>query len=141
MVSVPHVLGMPQAQAQSAITGAGLAVGTVTQDYSEMVAAGNVLTENPAAGVAIVEGSAVSLTVSLGPAPVTIPPDPATVAPPIDRTVATEMLSATSFLYTGANPIQTGVSPGTIELKRAAVVRGQVRAFDNTFLKGGQVFS
>jgi RHS repeat-associated protein len=139
MVSVPHVLGMPQAQAQASITGAGLAVGTVMEAYSETVVAGYVITENPAAGVSIIEGSVVSLTMSLGPAPIVIPPDPSTVAPPIDRTVATDMLSATSFLYMGANPIQTGVSPGMIELTRAAVVRGQVRAFDNTFLSGVKI--
>ena len=54
------------------------------------------------------------------------PPDPGTVAPPIDPTVATTMATATGFLYTGANPIQTGVSPGTIEARRAAVLRGKV---------------
>lgn len=37
-----------------------------------------------------------------------LPPDPATVAPPLDRTVATTVFDATAFLYTGTNPIQTG---------------------------------
>lgn len=40
--------------------------------------------------------------------------------------MVTSLISATSFLYTGPNPIQTGVQPGTIELTRAAVLRGRV---------------
>ena len=42
-----------------------------------------------------------------------IPPDPATIAPPVDPTVATTVFAATQFLYMGDNPIQTGVAPGT----------------------------
>ncbi|NMQ17856.1 hypothetical protein E4P82_00730 [Candidatus Competibacter phosphatis] len=55
-----------------------------------------------------------------------LPPAPSTVAPKIDATVATTTYAATQFLYSGANPIQTGVAPGTIEAKRAAVIRGRV---------------
>lgn len=55
-----------------------------------------------------------------------VPPDPSTVAPPIDPAVATGFAEATNFLYTGENPIQTGVVAGTIEPARAAVVRGRV---------------
>jgi hypothetical protein len=47
-------------------------------------------------------------------------PDPSTVAPPLDTSVATTIASGTSFLYTGANPIQTGVSPNIIVPTRAA---------------------
>jgi RHS repeat-associated protein len=54
------------------------------------------------------------------------PPDPATVAPPLDRTVATDLATATEFLYTGSDPIQTGVVSGTIEARRVAVLRGRV---------------
>ncbi|HRY14857.1 MAG TPA: PKD domain-containing protein, partial [Candidatus Competibacteraceae bacterium] len=60
-----------------------------------------------------------------------LPPAPETVAPPVDATVATTTFAATEFLYTGANPIQTGVAPGTIEPKRAAVLRGRVLDKDN----------
>jgi RHS repeat-associated protein len=66
----------------------------------------------------------VVLTVNDDPVPP--PPDPSTVAPPISKGVATTIGLATQFLYTGANPIQTGVAPGTIEPKRAAVLRGHV---------------
>lgn len=47
-------------------------------------------------------------------------------APPLDDTVATTLISATGFLYTGPNPIQTGVVPGTINPIRVAVLRGRI---------------
>jgi hypothetical protein len=72
-------------------------------------------------------------TINLGPP---LPADPATVAPALDRSVATDVKSATEFLYTGANPIQTGVSPGTIELLRAAVLRGKVSSRDGQPIAG-----
>ncbi|CDI04394.1 exported hypothetical protein [Candidatus Competibacter denitrificans Run_A_D11] len=65
-----------------------------------------------------------------------LPPDPATVAPPVDPTVATTTHAATQFLYTGSNPIQTGVASGTIEPKRAAVLRGKVLDKQNNPLPG-----
>ena len=55
-----------------------------------------------------------------------LPPDPATVATPLDRTVATDIASATAFLYSGDNSIQEGVAPGVIDPKRVAVLRGRV---------------
>jgi RHS repeat-associated protein len=65
-----------------------------------------------------------------------LPPDPSTVAPPVDRTVSTDMNTATSFLYTGYPPIQTGVAPGAIDPKRTAVLRGKVLDKDNSPLPG-----
>jgi hypothetical protein len=44
----------------------------------------------------------------------------------VDQTLATDILSSTAFLYTGANPIQTGVNTGTIAAQRVAVLRGRV---------------
>lgn len=55
------------------------------------------------------------------------PPDPVLIAPPLDATVSTTIGTATAFLYTGPNAIQTGVAPGTISATRVAVVRGLVR--------------
>jgi len=65
-----------------------------------------------------------------------LPEDPATVAPALDPTISTTLAAATEFLYTGTNPIQTGVSAGTIEVYRAAVLRGQVTDRDNNPLSG-----
>lgn len=64
--------------------------------------------------------------ITVAPAGEPLPPDPATVAPPIDTGVATTTFAATEFIYTGPGAIQSGVAPGTIEAKRAAVLRGRV---------------
>ncbi|MFZ4789728.1 MAG: PKD domain-containing protein [Candidatus Competibacteraceae bacterium] len=66
----------------------------------------------------------------------TVPPDPGTTAPPVDPTVTTTMGAATEFLYTGNNPIQTGVAPGTINPVRTAVLRGRVLDKSNAPLSG-----
>lgn len=71
--------------------------------------------------------------------PANLPPDPATVAPTLDNTVATAIGTATSFLYTGSNPIQTGVAPGTINPIRAAVLRGRVITRDESGLPGVRI--
>jgi len=65
-----------------------------------------------------------------------IPPDPATLASPLDPTRSTSLAEATAFLYTGANPVQRGVASGTIDVRRAAVVRGRVQTRDGQPLHG-----
>ncbi|MDT8385448.1 MAG: RHS repeat-associated core domain-containing protein [Gammaproteobacteria bacterium] len=86
---------------------------------------------NTAIGEAV-DATGCSTSQQTGP----LPEDPATVAPALDPTVATSLAAATEFLYTGTNPIQTGVSAGTIEVYRAAVLRGQVTDRDNNPLSG-----
>src|SRR5881227_3585363 len=70
-VPVPNVVGQTQAAATSAITGAGLTVGTVTMQSSTTVPSGNVISESPTAGTRVASGSAVSLVVSSGASPPT----------------------------------------------------------------------
>ncbi len=65
-----------------------------------------------------------------------LPPDPSTIAPALDHTIATTIATATAFLYTGDNPIQTGVAQGTIEEQRALVLRGSVTDRDSSPLPG-----
>ncbi len=48
------------------------------------------------------------------------------VIPPIDPTVISIPSLVTEFLYTGSDPIQTGVASGTINLEHAATIRGLV---------------
>jgi uncharacterized repeat protein (TIGR03803 family) len=64
---VPDVIGATQAGAATAITGAGLTVGTVTAQPSGTVAAGSVISANPAATTLVASGTAVALVVSAGP--------------------------------------------------------------------------
>ncbi|HMF93839.1 MAG TPA: LamG-like jellyroll fold domain-containing protein [Vicinamibacterales bacterium] len=73
-VTVPNVVGLTQSAAQTAITNAGLTVGTITTANSASVPAGSVISSNPTGGSSAAAGSAVALSVSLGAAP---PPPPA----------------------------------------------------------------
>jgi RHS repeat-associated protein len=54
------------------------------------------------------------------------PPDPGTVARPLDRTVATDIASGSAFLDTGNHPSQVGMAAGVIDPLRVAVLRGLV---------------
>src|SRR5215472_12835223 len=67
-----------------------------------------------------------------------IPPDPATVAPPLTQGVATDFASSISFLYSGSNPIQTGIQAGSIQPQRAAALHGQVTTRDGQPLAGAR---
>jgi RHS repeat-associated protein len=87
----------------------GLTVGVATFFQVQAGdAAGNWTTNGPTASIA------------------TVPPDPVLVAPPIDTSVSTNTYDASSFIYSGANPIQTGVAPGTIQPTQVAVLRGTI---------------
>jgi RHS repeat-associated protein len=69
-------------------------------------------------------------TVTVNPAGTSLPPDPAAVAPPLPRGTGTDIKGATEFLYSGADPIQTGVAPGTIDAQKVAILRGRVLTRD-----------
>jgi YVTN family beta-propeller protein len=68
-VDVPEVVGLTQTQAMSAITAAGLDVGTVSSEFSDTIPAGSVTSQNPAGGVSVNPGTDVDLIVSNGPQP------------------------------------------------------------------------
>ena len=70
-VPVPNVVGQTQGNAIAAIQGAGLTVGTITQATSATVLAGNVISQDPLAGINVALGSPVSFVVSSGAAPPT----------------------------------------------------------------------
>jgi hypothetical protein len=73
MVSVPNVVGLTQPAATSAITGAGLVLGTVTMASSATVPKGSVIAQSPVGGTKVAKTSAVNLSVSTGPPPVAVP--------------------------------------------------------------------
>ena len=72
-VPVPDVVGMSQVAAQYRIIAAGLALGTVTTQQSATIAAGLVIEQDPAAGLAKPPGTAVNLTVSGGSLTTSVP--------------------------------------------------------------------
>ncbi len=66
-VTVQNVVGMSQNNAQSVITDAGLIVGTVTQQCSDTVPVGKVISQSPSAGSSVTPGTVVNLVISNGP--------------------------------------------------------------------------
>jgi len=75
-VAVPNVVNLTQAAATTSLTGAGLALGAVSQQSSATVPSGSVISQNPAAGTGVAAGSAVALVVSTGPVAPPPPPPP-----------------------------------------------------------------
>ena len=75
-VTVPSLSGMTEAQARNALTNAGLVVGTVTQQHSNSVTAGYVISQTAAGGSSVSRGTSVGFIVSRGPEQVTPPPPP-----------------------------------------------------------------
>nr|WP_269437285.1 Stk1 family PASTA domain-containing Ser/Thr kinase [Arthrobacter caoxuetaonis] len=73
LFAVPNVIQRTQEDAGEQLTDAGLAVGTVTEEFSEDIPAGQVLAQVPAADAELRRGTPVDLTVSKGPAPVEVP--------------------------------------------------------------------
>ncbi len=70
---VPDVVGRTQADATTALTSAGLTVGSVTQAHSGTIPVGSVVSQSVPAGISVYGGTAVDLVVSLGLAQATVP--------------------------------------------------------------------
>ena len=73
MKTVPEVTGKSQDEAQRSLTDAGLAVGAVTDAYSEDVPQGQVISQSVAAGTSLAHDSAVDIVLSKGRQPLTVP--------------------------------------------------------------------
>jgi RHS repeat-associated protein len=65
-----------------------------------------------------------------------VPPDPTTVATQVNRTTTSSLMDRTAFLTSGSQPIQTDLVPGTIDARRASVIRGRVLDKTNAPLSG-----
>jgi len=67
---VPNVIGETQFHASTLITGpeAKLTIGNVTDEASETVPAGNIISSNPVASTQLEIGAAVDIVISTGPA-------------------------------------------------------------------------
>ena len=55
-----------------------------------------------------------------------LPPDPSSVAPALNPALATGLFNSMEFLFTGENPIQTGVTANALSAMRMTVFRGRV---------------
>jgi serine/threonine-protein kinase len=72
-VPVPRLYGRTPAQAESVLQGAGLTLGAQSRDYSSEVAEGSIFFQNLSVGANVEPGTAVDVTVSLGPEQVEVP--------------------------------------------------------------------
>ncbi len=68
-IPTPDLAGKTQGEAAAVLTAAGLAVGTVTQQYSLTVPVGTVISQTPLAGTLLLPGTPVDLVVSRGGIP------------------------------------------------------------------------
>ncbi len=65
-ISVPQLINMTQADAQSALEAIGLTLGSVSSNYSSTIRAETVLSSAPGYGESVVSGTAVDIVVSNG---------------------------------------------------------------------------
>nr|WP_241264294.1 PASTA domain-containing protein [Bowmanella dokdonensis] len=72
-VLVPDVVGLPQADAESAITASRLEVGVISTAQDPVVPTGNIISQTPQGGSQAIAGDSVDLTLSLGPTLVPVP--------------------------------------------------------------------
>jgi predicted ribosomally synthesized peptide with SipW-like signal peptide len=100
LVEVPDVVGDPVGDAVAEISGVGLVPGTRTDIHHASIAAGSVISTDPAAGVAVAPGTAVNYVVSLGEEP---PPPP-----PV------EFIGTATAASTAAVTYPAGTQPGDI---------------------------
>ncbi len=102
----PSLIGMAREAAEAALTTANLAVGPITSTPDATVPSGNVLSQNPVAGASVDPGSAVSLTLSSGPAPSVVP---SVVG--LTREAAEAALTAAGFTIGSVTNIPSGTVP------------------------------
>ncbi|WP_442905973.1 Stk1 family PASTA domain-containing Ser/Thr kinase [Kitasatospora sp. NBC_00458] len=106
-IAVPELVGRPSGQAASALAGAQLAAGAVTETYDDTVPEGSVISSSPAAGQQVAENTPVSLVVSKGMVPV---PD----VTGMSKEAAEKALQAAGFAMqsSGVNLFGTGKVSG-----------------------------
>jgi beta-lactam-binding protein with PASTA domain len=108
-VVVPNVVNTPQQNAEDAIVAANLAVGTVTFQTSGGIPAGNVISENPAAGQMRSPGTLVALVVSLGPNGVLVPD-----VTGLSQSAATSAINNAGLAVANVKTIASNDIPGVI---------------------------
>ncbi len=72
-VTVPDLSGMTQSEAGTALTAAGLVLGSVTEEDSTTVPSGEVISQSVAADSSILYGSVVDIVISAGLPQITVP--------------------------------------------------------------------
>ena len=106
-MTVPNVEGLTDA-ATTAIAGAKLTVGTVTQQTSNTVAAGKVISQDPASGSSVAQGSPVNLVISSGPQMVTAPNVEGLTQDAATTTITAEKLTVGTVTQQASDTVAAG---------------------------------
>jgi RHS repeat-associated protein len=69
----------------------------------------------------------------------TLPPDPATIAPPLSKVEIHSFFDQVSFLWTSSPAVQPGIDASILDQDAIAVIRGGVRVRDGGALSGVRV--
>jgi len=72
-IAVPELVGLTRTAAEALLASTGFTTGVVTEVFSETIPNGQVISQSPEAGETLPPDSAVSITVSKGPEPTTVP--------------------------------------------------------------------
>lgn len=103
-VAVPGVTGLTEDAARSAIQNVGLAVGNVSSAYSDSVASGQIISQNPVADTAVDAGTAVDFVVSMGAEPAQeVKPTTYKINLNIKKPNNESVAAANIYLYDGAD--------------------------------------
>lgn len=103
-VAVPGVTGLTEDAARSAIQNVGLAVGNVSSAYSDSVASGQIISQNPVADTAVDAGTAVDFVVSMGAEPAQeVTPTTYKINLNIKKPNNESVAAANIYLYDGAD--------------------------------------
>ena len=108
-VEVPNVTGNTPAQAAEILREAGLRLGSQSQDYSNGVAEGSIIYQDPTGGEGAEQGSAVNVTVSLGPEQVEVPEVYGATLAEAQQLVDDAGLNSTAFEVEGQEPAGTAL--------------------------------
>ena len=115
---VPPLTGLTEAEARAALDGVGLNLGAVTPEVSAIVPTGQVIRQDPAAGVVVAKGSAVGIVVSSGSPSPSPSPTASTVSVPnvlsMDAATATAALEAEGLVVDVKQKGGTSQPPGTV---------------------------
>jgi eukaryotic-like serine/threonine-protein kinase len=117
-VPVPRLYGNTPAQAESVLQGAGLRLGTQSQDYNDDVAEGSIFLQDPSGGENVEPGTAVDVTVSLGPEQVEVPDVYGLSVAAAQTTLSNAGLNSTAIEVEGDEPAGTALltDPGVGEM-------------------------
>ena len=107
-VAVPNVEGLTQAAATTAITGAKLKMGSITQQASNTVASGKVISQEPGSGSSVAEGSPVKLVISSGPQIATVPNVEGLTQAAASAAITEAKLTVGTVMQQASNTVATG---------------------------------